>query len=157
MSIDTTKAKVAWAAVEAAPRSSTTSRAACLIPSILEIVDDRTDVTYIAGHFRGRTLAEVFAAEAPAVGSRSGASWPSESGRCPAARVWVDPGIGFGKGADPESNADLLRHAGDIQAALNKPIVIGAEPKAIPAPACSASMRRHRTLGRWMPRLSSPR
>ena len=30
-------------------------------------------------------------------------------------RTWVDPGVGFGKGADPECNLSLLRHAGTFQ------------------------------------------
>jgi dihydropteroate synthase len=43
--------------------------------------------------------------------------------------VWVDPGIGFGKGADPEGNVALLRHAGDIGATIKRPVVVGPSRK----------------------------
>jgi dihydropteroate synthase len=44
-------------------------------------------------------------------------------------RAWVDPGIGFGKGADPEGNVALIRRAGDIAAAVGRPIVVGPSRK----------------------------
>jgi dihydropteroate synthase len=90
------------------------------------------DVTYIVGHLRGRSLAEVFSAEAPVgwrevaaeLGERLAALPPSVR-----SRAWVDPGIGFGKGSDPEGNLDLLRHAGDLGRALGCPVVVGPSRK----------------------------
>jgi dihydropteroate synthase len=41
----------------------------------------------------------------------------------------VDPGIGFGKGSDPEVNLGLLRHAGDIGRAVGAPVVVGPSRK----------------------------
>jgi dihydropteroate synthase len=71
------------------------------------------DTTYIAGHLRGRSLAEVFAAEPPVDAAtverelRERLSTLSPRVR---SRTWLDPGIGFGKGADPATNFALLRH-----------------------------------------------
>lgn len=125
VSIDTTKAVVASAAREAGATIVNDVSGGLFDPAIFDAIGD---ATYIAGHLRGRSLAEVFAAEAPP-------DWQvvrnelAERISNVAGRIWVDPGIGFGKGADPETNADLVRHAGDIQAALGKPIVIGASRK----------------------------
>lgn len=125
VSIDTTKAVVAAAAREAGATIVNDVSGGLFDPAIFDAVGD---ATYIAGHLRGRSLAEVFAAEAPT-------DWQvvrnelAERISNVTSRIWVDPGIGFGKGADPETNADLVRHAGDIQAALGKPIVIGASRK----------------------------
>ncbi len=125
VSIDTTKAVVATAAREAGATIVNDVSGGLFDPAIFDAIGD---ATYIAGHLRGRSLAEVFAAEAPpdwqVVRNELAERISNISGR-----VWVDPGIGFGKGADPETNADLVRHAGDIQTALGKPIVIGASRK----------------------------
>jgi dihydropteroate synthase len=125
VSIDTTKAAVAAAAREAGATIVNDVSGGLFDPAIFDAVGD---ATYIAGHLRGRSLAEVFAAEAPpdwqVVRNELAERISNVKGR-----VWVDPGIGFGKGADPETNADLLRHAGDIQTTLGKPIVIGASRK----------------------------
>ena len=45
------------------------------------------------------------------------------------ARAWIDPGLGFGKGADPEANLTLLRHSGALAARLDRPVVVGASRK----------------------------
>lgn len=125
VSIDTTKAAVAAAAREAGATIVNDVSGGLFDPAIFDAVGD---ATYIAGHLRGRSLAEVFAAEVPTdwqvVRNELAERISNLEGR-----VWVDPGIGFGKGGDPETNADLVRHAGDIQAALGKPIVIGASRK----------------------------
>jgi dihydropteroate synthase len=57
------------------------------------------------------------------------------------ATAWIDPGLGFGKGADPTTNLDLLRHAGDLEAVLGRPVLVGPSRKRFlrswraPAPA----------------------
>lgn len=125
VSIDTTKAAVAVAAREAGATIVNDVSGGLFDPAIFDAVGD---ATYIAGHLRGQSLAEVFAAEAPpdwrVVRNELAERISNFSGR-----VWVDPGIGFGKGTDPETNADLIRHAGDIGAALGKPVVVGASRK----------------------------
>jgi dihydropteroate synthase len=90
-------------------------------------------VTYIAGHLRGRTLAEVFAPEghiAPPSWSEVADELAERIRQLPRSmRVWVDPGIGFGKGADPEGNVALLRHAGHIADRVSRPVVVGPSRK----------------------------
>jgi dihydropteroate synthase len=134
VSIDTTKAEVARAAVEAGativndvsggmfdPAMAATMAALC--PS---------GVTYIAGHLRGRNLEEVFSAEAPVGWQRVAAELAdrlavlAETVR---EHTWVDPGLGFGKGSDPAGNLELLRHAGDIGRAVGRPVVVGPSRK----------------------------
>jgi dihydropteroate synthase len=43
--------------------------------------------------------------------------------------AWVDPGLGFGKGSDPEGNLELIRHAGDIGLEVGRPVVVGPSRK----------------------------
>jgi len=131
VSIDTTKADVARAAVAAGAAIVNDVSGGLFDPAMAAAVDE-LGVTYIAGHLRGRTLAEVFAAEAPAswrevageLAERLAALSPSAR-----ARAWVDPGIGFGKGADPIGNFALLSHAGDLGRALGRPVVVGPSRK----------------------------
>ncbi len=131
VSIDTTKAEVAHAAVAAGAAIINDVSGGLFDPAMAAAVDE-LGVTYIAGHLRGRTLAEVFAAEAPAswrevaaeLAERLGALSPAAR-----ARAWVDPGVGFGKGADPIGNFALLHHAGDLGRALGRPVVVGPSRK----------------------------
>jgi dihydropteroate synthase len=133
VSIDTTKAGVARAAVAAGAQIINDVSGGLFDPEMREAIGD---ATYIAGHLRGRTLAEVFGSER--VDMRS-LDWRAVADELadrlallPAsarARAWVDPGLGFGKGADPEANLLLLRHSGDIGSRLGRPIVIGASRK----------------------------
>jgi dihydropteroate synthase len=43
--------------------------------------------------------------------------------------AWLDPGLGFGKGADATTNVELIRHAGDLARALNRPVMVGPSRK----------------------------
>ena len=43
-------------------------------------------------------------------------------------RVWLDPGIGFGK--DLGHNLELLRRLGELRQSLGRPLVIGASRKS---------------------------
>ncbi|MDB4957736.1 MAG: dihydropteroate synthase [Myxococcales bacterium] len=129
LSIDTTKAKVAREAVRAGASIVNDVSGGLFDPAMAATLAD-LEVTYIAGHLRGRSLPEVFSAE-------EGVPWPvvaAELGERlaalpPSVTVWVDPGIGFGKGPDPEGNLQLLRHAGDISRAVGRPIVVGPSRK----------------------------
>lgn len=135
VSIDTTKAIVARAAIAAGARIINDVSGGLFDP---EMADAIGDATYIAGHLRGRSIAEVFAAE-PEGGAARPLDWGTVADELaarlaalPAAareRTWVDPGLGFGKGANPEANLALLRHAGDLGARLGRPVVVGASRK----------------------------
>jgi dihydropteroate synthase len=133
VSIDTTKASVARAAVAAGARIINDVSGGLFDPDIAEVIGD---ATYIAGHLRGRSIAEVFRTEATA---QSALDWQTVADELaarlaalPAAardRAWVDPGLGFGKGPDPEVNLALLHHCGDLGARLGRPVIVGASRK----------------------------
>ena len=133
VSIDTTKAVVARAAVEAGARIINDVSGGLFDPDMSEAIGD---ATYIVGHLRGRSLAEVFAAEGASPRALDWQTVADElAGRLAAlpvgarGRAWVDPGLGFGKGADPEANLALLRHCGALGARLGRPVVVGASRK----------------------------
>lgn len=131
VSIDTTKAAVARAAVAAGAAVVNDVSGGVFDPEMAGALAD-LDVIYIAGHLRGATLAEVFAAEAAVSWRDVAADLALRVAALPPhtrARVWVDPGIGFGKGADPEANLELLRHAGEIGRTVGHPVVVGPSRK----------------------------
>ena len=125
LSIDTTKAAVARAAVTAGASIVNDVSGGLFDPEMTAAVAE-LGVVYIAGHLRARSLPEVFAAE----GSVPWQDVAAElAARLPPGPSWGDPGIGFGKGADPEGNVALLRHAGDIAATIRRPVVVGPSRK----------------------------
>jgi len=134
VSIDTTKAVVAREAVAAGATIVNDVSGGLFDPDMAQALDELPETTtYIAGHLRGRSLAEVFAAEAPTdwrdvgreLADRLAALSPSVR-----ARAWIDPGIGFGKGSDPATNLSLLRHAGDLGALTGcATVVVGPSRK----------------------------
>jgi dihydropteroate synthase len=144
VSIDTTKANVARAAVAAGARIINDVSGGLFDPVMREVIGD---ATYIAGHLRGRSMAEVFASEPPGAldgqaggrGAHRQLDWRTVADELaerlaslPAgarSRAWVDPGLGFGKGADPDVNLTLLRHCGDLGARLGRQVVVGASRK----------------------------
>lgn len=133
VSIDTTKASVARAAVAAGAQIINDVSGGLFDP---EMGDAIGDATYIAGHLRGRSIAEVFASEAPGAAPLDWQTVADELGErlavLPAtarAKAWVDPGLGFGKGADPAVNLALLLHSGELGARLGCPVVVGASRK----------------------------
>jgi dihydropteroate synthase len=132
VSIDTTKASVARAAVEAGARIINDVSGGLFDADMRDAIGN---ATYIAGHLRGRSIAEVFAVES----ANAGLDWRTVADelaeriaalpRAARERAWVDPGLGFGKGADPEVNLTLLRHCGELGARVGRPVVIGASRK----------------------------
>jgi dihydropteroate synthase len=133
VSIDTTKAIVARAAVAAGARIINDVSGGLFDPDMADAIGE---ATYIAGHLRGRSLAEVFSAEARGTAPIDWRTVADELAdrlaALPAAarrRAWVDPGLGFGKGADPEVNLALLRHSGELGARLGRPVVVGPSRK----------------------------
>ena len=141
VSVDTTKAVVARAAVAAGASIINDISGGLFDPDMSNVLAEFAG-TYIAGHLRGRNLKEVFAAEGVVAARPIAArpiSWREVSAELgerlsslPATirgRTWIDPGVGFGKGADPEGNLSLLRHAGDLGRGLGCPIVVGPSRK----------------------------
>jgi len=123
VSIDTTKAEVARAAVAAGARMVNDVSA-----SLAEVCGD-LGVAWVAMHRQGDpatmqddpryddVVAEVAASLSSAI----------DTGRAAGVHeVWVDPGIGFGKTAD--HNLDLLAHL-DVLVGLGAPVLVGASRK----------------------------
>ena len=131
VSVDTTKAPVATAAIAAGARWVNDVSGGLFDPRMNAAIPD--GISYVCGHLRGRSIAEVFHDENRAV------AWPEVARELadrlaafPAhvrASAWVDPGLGFGKGADATTNLELLRHAGDLERALGRPVMVGPSRK----------------------------
>jgi dihydropteroate synthase len=124
VSIDTTKASVAEAAVRAG---------ATLVNDIsasLHEVAAAQGVGWVAMHMRGtpRTMQhdpqyeDVVGEVAAFLEERAEAALAAG-----VSEVWVDPGIGFGK--TPEHNLSLLRHLGRL-VAIGHPVMVGASRKS---------------------------
>jgi dihydropteroate synthase len=131
VSIDTTKAAVARAAVAAGARLVNDVSGGLFDPEMPAALAG-LDATYIAGHLRGASLAEVFGAEGTVAWADVARELAQRLEALPPdvrARAWVDPGLGFGKGADPEANLDLLRRAGALRRAVRRPVVVGPSRK----------------------------
>ncbi len=135
LSIDTTKAAVARRAVEAGASIINDVAGGRFDPSMAATVRElasRRELTYLAGHLRGGSLAEVFAAEGPVPWQEVAAELRavlSGLGAEASAEAWVDPGVGFGKGRDPAGNVALIRSAGQIATACGAPVAIGPSRK----------------------------
>ena len=130
ISIDTTKGQVAREAVAAGAVIVNDVSGGLFDPDMATAVGELGErVTYIAGHLRGRSLPEVFAAEGSVSWQTVAAELAERLRELAPTRAWIDPGIGFGKGADPEGNVALLRHAGDIASTIRRPIVVGPSRK----------------------------
>jgi dihydropteroate synthase len=131
VSVDTTKAEVARAAVAAGATIINDISGGLFDPAMRHAVAE-LDATYIAGHLRGTTIGEVFAHEAAPTWREVTAELGERLAALPAAaraRTWIDPGLGFGKGADPEGNLDLIRHVGDLGRVCGAPVVVGPSRK----------------------------
>jgi dihydropteroate synthase len=130
ISVDTTKASVAAAAVSAGATIVNDISGGLFDPAVIDVAE-RTGVAYVLGHVRGRTLAEVHAAEAqpPTVaeveselGARLAALPPSLGGR-----VILDSGLGFGKKGD--ENLALLAASRRFTQATGRPVMVGPSRK----------------------------
>jgi dihydropteroate synthase len=128
VSVDTTKAEVARVAVAAGATLVNDVSGGRFDPAMRAAIAD-LDATYIAGHLRGDSLAAVFAAEVAPTWQEVAAELAALIDGLPAERVWIDPGLGFGKGADPEGNLALIRHSGDLARAVGRPVVVGPSRK----------------------------
>lgn len=130
VSVDTSKAEVARIAVSAGARYINDVSGGLFDPDMSGFIGD---AIYICGHLRGRCIQEVFRDEGQRVPWTAVAQeLSSRLDNLPVgarARAWVDPGLGFGKGTDPDTNLDLVRHAGDLRRAVNCPVVVGPSRK----------------------------
>ena len=131
VSVDTTKAEVARAALAAGAAIVNDVSGGRFDPRMFDAAAGAE--AYIAGHLRGASLGEVFAAEAaPPTWQEVADELAAALARMPPAlveRTLVDPGIGFGKGADPALNLALLARAGDLRRAVGRPVVVGPSRK----------------------------
>jgi dihydropteroate synthase len=130
VSIDTSKAEVARAALEAGARIVNDVTALRADPELAAVCAER-DCELVLMHMQGspRTMQDaptyddvvddVRAFLAQRIAAAVAAGVAEE-------RIWVDPGIGFGKTA--EHNVELLRRLGDLRE-LGRPIVIGTSRK----------------------------
>jgi len=131
VSVDTTKAAVATAAIAAGARWVNDVSGGLFDPGMNAAIPD--GISYICGHLRGATLAEVFHDENRPI------TWDAVARELATrlvtfpphvrATAWVDPGLGFGKGADATTNVELIRHAGALARATGRPVAIGPSRK----------------------------
>ena len=131
VSIDTTKAAVAEAALARGATIVNDVSGGAFDPRMREVLA-ASQATYICGHLRGGSIAEVFAREGrePVTFDDVVRELAARLELLPdavAARTWVDPGIGFGKSW--ELNLELVTGAGRIGFALDRAVVIGPSRK----------------------------
>lgn len=131
ISVDTSKAAVAAAALEAGATIVNDVTALRGDPEMAGLCADR-GATLVLMHMLGspRTMQEnpvyedVVAEVAAFLRERLEAA---VAAGIPAERIWLDPGIGFGKTA--EHNLELLRRLGELRG-LGRPLVIGTSRKS---------------------------
>jgi dihydropteroate synthase len=130
VSIDTSKARVAEAAIAAGAQIVNDVAGGRFDPAIVDVAA-RSGVGFVLGHLRGATLAEVHARESsPPTVDEVEAELVAALAALPAglaARTIVDPGIGFGK-RTPE-NLALLAASGRLAAATGRPVMVGPSRK----------------------------
>ncbi len=129
ISVDTTKAEVAEAAVRAGAEIVNDISGGTFEPEIIDVCA-RHGAAFVCGHVRGRTLGEVHAAPPPTfeelcaeLGARL-VALPAELRQ----RTVVDPGLGFGKVGAAE-NVAILGRVGELRAALGRPVMVGPSRK----------------------------
>lgn len=130
LSIDTTKAEVARAAVRAGAELVNDISGGGFDPAIVEVCVE-TESVFICGHARGRDIEEVHASELSPPGymevayelTAAVASLPNALRH----RVIVDPGLGFGK--KTAQNLELSRRAGELAAATGCTVMVGPSRK----------------------------
>jgi dihydropteroate synthase len=130
ISVDTTKASVARAALAAGAEIINDISGGSFDPAILDVAAGAGAV-YVCGHVRGSDLAAVHAAESAPPSFEEVAAHLAERVRAlPAAlqgRTIVDPGLGFGKRTP--GNLELLRRGGELGARLGCPVMMGPSRK----------------------------
>lgn len=130
ISVDTSKASVARAALEAGAELVNDVSGGRFDPAIVAVTAAH-GAAFIAGHLRGRNLAEVHTAESsPPTVDEVADELAERLAHLPAElrqRTIADPGLGFGKGC--ALNLALLHSAGALAARLGCPIMVGPSRK----------------------------
>jgi dihydropteroate synthase len=148
ISVDTTKAAVARAAVEAGAEIINDISGGLFEPAILDVAGD-TGAAYVCGHVLGRDLAAVHAAEdEPPTFEEVAFALAERVAALPAGlrhRTIVDPGLGFGK-RTPQ-NLALLRRAGALSAGAGCPVMVGPSRKRFIVELTGARDLETRDLG----------
>ena len=132
ISVDTSKAAVAAAAIEAGAEIVNDVTALRGDPEMAGLIASRDDVRCVLTHMLGkpRTMqddpryGDVVAEVAAFLGERLRTA---VARGIAAERVWLDPGIGFGKTV--AHNLELLRRLSELSA-LGRPLVLGASRKS---------------------------
>lgn len=130
LSVDTTKAAVAQAAVAAGACIVNDVSGGRFDAAMFETVA-ATGAAYVCGHLRGDSLADVFVAEAPVGWREVAAELAARLDAMPPGlreRTLVDPGLGFGKG-DHTANVELIARCGDLSRVLDRPVLVGPSRK----------------------------
>jgi dihydropteroate synthase len=128
ISVDTTKAEVARAALDAGAQVVNDVSGGRFEPAIVGVAE-AAGAAYVLGHLRGDSLAAVHGAARPTydeVVAELGAALAGLPERL-RRRTIVDPGLGFGKGT--AENLELTRRAGELERALGCPVMIGPSRK----------------------------
>ena len=130
ISVDTTKAAVARAAIAAGAEIVNDISGGLFDPAIHEVTA-AAGAAYVCGHVRGRDLADVHAAEAaPPTFEEVAAGLAERVAALPRslrARTIVDPGLGFGKRT--AQNVALIRRCGELGDRLGCAVMIGPSRK----------------------------
>lgn len=140
LSIDTTKAAVAEAALAAGAEIVNDISGGLFDPRIIEVTA-RAGATYICGHVRGAAIAEVHAGESsPPDAETVSSELAARVASLPVSlrhRTIVDPCLGFGKkGAE---NFELIQRSGALGRSLGGPglpVMIGPSRKRFVAALC---------------------
>lgn len=130
ISIDTTKAEVAGAAISAGADIVNDVSGGLFDPDIVNVTA-RAQAVYICGHVRGTTIAAVHASESePPTVEEVGFELAERVARLPMSvrqRTIVDPCLGFGKRL--AQNVELVRWCGQMSRSVRCPIMIGPSRK----------------------------
>ena len=131
LSIDTTRAQVALAALDAGANLVNDITAGSDDPEMLPLIGRRR-TSVILMHMQGTPATMQLKPSYSDVVAEVGAflkerMWQAESCGIDPADVLVDPGIGFGKTV--EHNLQLLRHVDQLVEDLDRPVVIGTSRK----------------------------
>ncbi len=132
VSIDTTKAEVARAALDAGARMVNDVSGGTADPALLDVVA-RSGAAYVAMHMRGTPRTMQLAPHYDDVVGEVSAELRTCVDRALAAGIGrrallADPGIGFAKTA--AHNIDLLRGLSEIAARVGMPLIVGTSRKS---------------------------
>ena len=132
LSVDTTKAEVAGAALQAGAEVVNDISGGLFDPGLIDVAA-AAGAALVLGHVRGGSLAEVHAAEnaaAPPTFDDVAVDLAARLAGLPQglrARAIADPGLGFGKRM--AENLTLTRRAGELSARLSCPVMVGPSRK----------------------------